>query len=112
MQTLTNVGILADPYKCVYLWLYSSFVGPWTLFQFLILYVVGRTPWTGDQPVVRPLPTHRTTQTQNKRKQTFMPRVELEPTITAFELAKTVYALDRAVTVIGLKVYVNTSNAR
>jgi hypothetical protein len=26
----------------------------------------GRTPWTSDQPVSRPLPTHRTTQTQNK----------------------------------------------
>jgi hypothetical protein len=27
----------------------------------------GRTPWTGDHLVARPLPTHRTTQTQNKR---------------------------------------------
>jgi hypothetical protein len=35
-------------------------------FSFLILYTFGRTPWTGDQPVARPLPTHRTTQTQNK----------------------------------------------
>jgi hypothetical protein len=26
----------------------------------------GRTPWTGDQLVTRPLPKHRTTQTQNK----------------------------------------------
>jgi hypothetical protein len=34
---------------------------------FLILYTVGRTPWTGDQPVARRLPTHRTTQTHNKR---------------------------------------------
>jgi hypothetical protein len=25
---------------------------------FLILYTVGTTPWTGDQPVARPLPTH------------------------------------------------------
>jgi hypothetical protein len=33
--------------------------------SFLILYTVGRTPWTGDQHVTRPLPTHRTTQTQN-----------------------------------------------
>jgi hypothetical protein len=24
----------------------------------------GRPPWTGDQPVARPLPTHRTTQTE------------------------------------------------
>jgi hypothetical protein len=46
-------------------------VGPWPL----DLYAVGRTPWTGDQPVARPLPTHRTTQTQNKRTQTSMPRV-------------------------------------
>jgi hypothetical protein len=30
----------------------------------------GRAPWTSDQPVARPLPIHRTTQTQNKRKQT------------------------------------------
>jgi hypothetical protein len=27
---------------------------------------VGRTTWTGDQPIARPLPTHRTTQTQYK----------------------------------------------
>jgi hypothetical protein len=27
----------------------------------------GRTPWASDQPAARPLPTHRTTQTQNKR---------------------------------------------
>jgi hypothetical protein len=32
--------------------------------NFVILYPVGRTPWTGDQPVTRPLPTHRTTQTE------------------------------------------------
>jgi hypothetical protein len=35
-------------------------------FAFLILYTVGRTPWAGDQPVPRPLPTHGTTQAQNK----------------------------------------------
>jgi hypothetical protein len=55
----------------------------------------------GDQPVARPLPTHRTTQTQNKRTQTSMPWVEFEPTIPAFERAKTVHVLDRAATVIG-----------
>jgi hypothetical protein len=26
-------------------------------FSYLIVYTVGRTPWTGDQPVARPLPT-------------------------------------------------------
>jgi hypothetical protein len=31
-----------------------------------------------------------------------MPRVEFEPTIPVFERAKTVHALDRAATVIGL----------
>jgi hypothetical protein len=42
--------------------------GTWPLIQFRNhLYTVGRTPWTSDQPVARPLPTHRTTQTYNKR---------------------------------------------
>jgi hypothetical protein len=45
----------------------QPFVGPRPLFSFLILYTVSWTPWTGDQPVARPLHTRRTTQTQNKR---------------------------------------------
>jgi hypothetical protein len=49
------------------LWLYSHPLGLGRFFSILILYTVGRTPWTGDQPVARPLPTYRTTQTQNKR---------------------------------------------
>jgi hypothetical protein len=56
----------------------------------------------GDQPVARPLPTHRTTQTQNKRTQTFMPRVGFEPTSSALERAKPVYALDCVATAIGI----------
>jgi hypothetical protein len=60
----------------------QPFVGHWPLFifSFVILHTVGRTPWTVDQPVARPLPTHRTTQTQNKHTQTSMPRVGFEPT--------------------------------
>jgi hypothetical protein len=54
-----------------------------------------------DQPVVRPLPTHRTTQTQNEQKQASMPRVRFEPAISALELVMTVHASDRAATVIG-----------
>jgi hypothetical protein len=81
----------------------QPFVGPWPLFSFLILYTVGRTPWTGDHPVTRPLPTHGTTQTHNKHTQTSMPRLGLEPTTPAFERAKTVHALDRAGTVVGLQ---------
>jgi hypothetical protein len=35
-------------------------IGPWPLLQFRnFFYTVGRTPLTGDQPVARPLPTHR-----------------------------------------------------
>jgi hypothetical protein len=35
--------------------------------SFVIFFRHGRTYWRSDQPVARPLPTHRTTQTQNKR---------------------------------------------
>jgi hypothetical protein len=57
----------------------------------------------GDQPVAKPLPINRTTQTQNKRTQTSLPRVRLEPTTPALMWPKKVHAADRAVTVIGLK---------
>jgi hypothetical protein len=83
------------------LWLYSPLLGLGRFFSFLILYTVGRTPWTEDQPIARPLPTHRTTQTQNKHRQTSMPEVGFEPTIGVFERANTVHALDRGATVIG-----------
>jgi hypothetical protein len=46
---------------------------------------------------------HRTTQTQKKRRQTSMPRLGFEPITPVFERAKTVHALDGAVTVIGGK---------
>jgi hypothetical protein len=43
----------------------QPFVGPWPLLQFRNhLYTKGRTHWTSHQPIARPLPTHRTTQTQ------------------------------------------------
>jgi hypothetical protein len=62
---------------------------------------VGRTFWTGDQPVAKPLPRRRTAQTQNKRTQTSMPSVGFEYTIPVLERAKTFHALDRAATVMG-----------
>jgi hypothetical protein len=61
---------------------------------------VSMTPWTGDQPIARPLPTHRTAQTQNKRTQSYMSRVGFKPMIPAFEQVKTVHTLDRAAAVI------------
>jgi hypothetical protein len=76
----------------------------WTLtafFPFLNSYTVGRPPWTGDQPVKRPLPTCRTTQTKNKRTDIHASK-GFEPTIRAFERAKTVHTLDSAATVIGV----------
>jgi hypothetical protein len=48
----------------------QSFVGSCPILQFRnLFYTVGRTLWTSDQLVARPLPTYRSTQTQNKRKQ-------------------------------------------
>jgi hypothetical protein len=71
-------------------WLYSPLLDPGRFFCFLILYTVGRTSWTGNLPIARPLPTHRTA--QNKRMQTSMCRVGLEPTTPVLELVKTVHA--------------------
>jgi hypothetical protein len=103
------VAMLTEPYLLylsilsIHLWYLKSFC--WTLvaFSILILYTVGRTPWTGNQQIGRPLATHRTTQTQNKRTQTSMPWVGLEPTIPAFGRTKTVHVLDCVATLIGLK---------
>jgi hypothetical protein len=79
---------------------YMPLLGLGHFFSFLIFNTVCRIPWTGDQPIARLLPVHRTTQTQNKRTQTSMPQVGFEPMISLFEQAKTVHALDRAVTEI------------
>jgi hypothetical protein len=51
--------------------------------------------------VISPSQDRYLTQTQNKHRHTFMPRMGFEPTIPAFERAKNVHALDRAATVIG-----------
>jgi hypothetical protein len=83
------------------IWFYSP-LDLGRFFSFLILYAVGRILWTGDQPVARPLPAHRTTQKQNKRIQTSIPLVGFEPTTPVFERAKTFHAWDRTGTVIGI----------
>jgi hypothetical protein len=79
----------------------------WTLAAFSVsnLYTVDRTPWMWHQPVARPLPTHRATETQNERTQTSMPWVGFKPTIPVFERAKTVHALDCVVTAIGMRLH-------
>jgi hypothetical protein len=100
-----NQSISLSTYLSICLSIYSPLLDPGRFFSFLILYTVGNTPWTRDQPVAMSLPTYRTTQTHNKRTQTSMSWVEFEHTIPAFERAKTVHALDCAATVIGFKIY-------
>jgi hypothetical protein len=69
------------------------------LLSFLDLVISGRTPWTGDQLVARPLPKHRTTQTQKNADThlTSMPKAGFEPAITASERSKTVRTSDKTV---------------
>jgi hypothetical protein len=64
----------------------------WTLAAFLVSWSSTKSVGLldGDQPIARPLPAHRTPQTQTKRPQTSMPLVGLEPTISVFEQAATV----------------------
>jgi hypothetical protein len=55
-------------YIYIYIYIYGSIVLLLNLgrfFSFFNLHKVGRTPWTGDQLVERPLHTHRTIQIQN-----------------------------------------------
>jgi hypothetical protein len=64
-------------------WPLSSFSGSWSFTQWIRFF------WTGNQPVARPLPTHGTTQTRNKRTQSSVPQGGFKPTIPVFEQAKT-----------------------
>jgi hypothetical protein len=51
----------------------QSFVGLWPLFHFLDPIHSRYDSLDGDQPVARPVPAYRTTQTQTKGTQTSMP---------------------------------------
>jgi hypothetical protein len=70
---------------------------PWQFFQYLNLYTVCRTPWTGDHSIARPLPTHRTTQAENKHTQASIPWVEFEITTPVFERTKMVHVKIRKI---------------
>jgi hypothetical protein len=83
-------------YLPIYLWLYSPLLDLGRFFSFSSFCAVGRTAWTEDQPVARPLPAHRIAHTQ-----TPTPQVRFQPTIPVFERAKTFRALDWAAIVIG-----------
>jgi hypothetical protein len=94
-------------YLLIYLWLYSLLLDLSRFFSFSVIYTVGSTPWTGDQPVARSIPTHRTSQ-----RQTSMARVGFEPIIPVFERVKMVLALDCAATVIGIPSFDHPNNKR
>jgi hypothetical protein len=55
--------------------------------------------------LARSLPTHRTTQTQNKRTKISVPRYRFEPTIPTFARVKTAGNIDCGATVIGINGY-------
>jgi hypothetical protein len=84
-------------YLFIYQLLYNALFGSDRFFSFVILYLVGRTPWTGISPS-QGLYLHAREHEQNKRTQTSVPRVGFEPTTRV----KTVHALDGAATVIGV----------
>jgi hypothetical protein len=73
---------------------------PGRFYSFSILYTVGRTPWTGNQPVGRPLYLHK--EQHKHRINAHRHQCLGWNSIPVFERAKTVHALDRAATVIGL----------
>jgi hypothetical protein len=78
-------------------------LGPDLSFNIIIFFCTdGRTPWTGNQPIARPLPTQDKTK-QNKRTHRH-PCLEWDSnprSQRSNERPKTVHALDRAATVAG-----------
>jgi hypothetical protein len=88
------------------LWLYSPSLGLTRFFSFFILYTAERTLWKVDQPVARPLPTHRRTHTQNKRTQYRHPCLEWDSNPrSVFGRTKTAHVSDRAATLNGWQHY-------
>jgi hypothetical protein len=78
----------------------QPFVGPWPIFSSLIFTQSVGFLGRGSASRKTATSTHRTAQTENKRTQASIPQVGFEPTISVFELTKTVHDLDRAATVI------------
>jgi hypothetical protein len=76
----------------------QPFVRPWPLSHFFIFSILFTIDRIGREIGPSQGWYLRTEQhKQNKRTQTSMPRVGFEPTTPAFELAKTIHALDRPV---------------
>jgi hypothetical protein len=95
------MSMLVFIHSFIHQWLYSLFLGPGLFFIFVIFFTQsvgllgqGISPSQG-------LYLYTEQHKQNKRTQTSMSHVRFEPTIPAFERAKTVHVLDREATVIG-----------
>jgi hypothetical protein len=87
----------------------QPFVGPWSLYQFLDR-IHSRYDSLDGRSARRKASTYIQNNTNTEETHTIqisMPWVGFEPTIPTFELAKTVHALDRAATVIGIFPYKN-----
>jgi hypothetical protein len=74
--------------------------GPWQRLRYLDP-THGRISRTEDQPLTRPLPTHRTTQTRSRHTQTSMPRVGFYLTAQFFEGGGGIHALGCVANVLG-----------
>jgi hypothetical protein len=74
------------------------------IFQFRDHFTDGRTPWTGDQLVARPLPKHRTTKTENKH--TYIPIIHalcgIQTHNPGFRASEDSTSSDRSATVTGM----------
>jgi hypothetical protein len=84
---------------------------PWALasdFQFHDHFTDGRTHWTSDQLVARPLPKHKTTQTQNKHIPNTHALCEIRTHDPGFRASEDSTLLDRSATVTGLNVKYGT----
>jgi hypothetical protein len=77
-----SVGVICRRMLLLYIIIMAlqHFIGPWPLLQFLDPIHSRYDSLDGDQPVARPLFTHRTTQTQNKRTQYRHPCLEWDST--------------------------------
>jgi hypothetical protein len=70
-QSRSECDGLVNIFLFFFLMALQPFLGLWPHISVAkSFYTDGRTPWTSDQPVARPLPIHRTTQTR-KNAQTY-----------------------------------------
>jgi hypothetical protein len=81
----------------------QTFVGSWPLFQFLDLLNSRKDSLDGGLARRKAATCTQDSTHTEFNAQTSMPQVGFEPTIPVFERAKTVHALDRAVTVMGTR---------